>query len=143
MYKVVKTFGHNEGLSCCFRQWRAESHCNLLHGYALSIELEFETRILDDRNWVVDFGDFKLIKEFLHKWFDHTTLIAKDDPHLQQFIFLHEKKLINLKIIDIVGCESFAEFIFNELVNFKICDKLLTSVTVKEHDSNSATYERK
>ena len=118
MYKVVKTFGHNEGLSCCFRQWRAESHCNLLHGYALSIELEFETRILDDRNWVVDFGDFKLIKEFLHKWFDHTTLIAKDDPHLQQFIF-------------------------NELVNFKICDKLLTSVTVKEHDSNSATYERK
>ena len=36
VWRSTKTYGHEEGLSCCFRQWRAtHSHCRLLHGYAL------------------------------------------------------------------------------------------------------------
>lgn len=141
MYKVKKTFGHNEGLSCCFRQWRANSHCNLLHGYALSVSFILESKELDERNWVFDFGEFKIIRKFLHNWFDHTTIIAKDDPQLQEFVILNDKKLINLKILDDVGCEKFAEFIFKELVKISpMCEVFLSSVVVREHMGNSAIY---
>ena len=43
-----KTYGHNTGHSCAFRQWRADSHCNLIHGYALQFELEFGSDGLDE-----------------------------------------------------------------------------------------------
>ena len=143
MYKVKKTFGHNEGLSCCFRQWRADSHCNLLHGYALSVSFILESKELDERNWVFDFGGFKKIKELLHFWFDHTTIIAKDDPQLQEFVILNDKKLINLKILDDVGCEKFAEFIYKESCKLiPEFEDILYSGAVKEHNSNMAIFSK-
>jgi len=56
IFRSTKTYNHNEGLSCCFRQWRADSHCKLLHGYALAFKFVFATRELDARNWCYDFG---------------------------------------------------------------------------------------
>ena len=59
-YQSTKTFGHDLGISCAFRQWRAtHSHCSKIHGYALSVTMVFEANTLDDRNWVMDFGGFK------------------------------------------------------------------------------------
>ena len=55
-YRVTKTYGNERGLSCAFRQWRADSHCNLIHGYSLGFRFVFEAAQLDDRNWVYDFG---------------------------------------------------------------------------------------
>ena len=143
IYKVSKTFGHNEGLSCCFRQWRADSHCNLLHGYALAVSFSLKSNELDHKNWVYDFGSFKKIKELLHFWFDHTTLVAKDDPELQTFVMLNDKKLINLKIIDHVGCEKFAEFIYKESCKLiPEFEYILDSVMVSEHNSNGAIFSK-
>ena len=46
VWRSTKTYGHEEGLSCCFRQWRAtHSHCRLLHGYALSFRLTFASGV--------------------------------------------------------------------------------------------------
>ena len=144
IYKVSKTFGHNEGLSCCFRQWQTDSHCNLLHGYALLVSFNLQSKELDHKNWVYDFGGFKKIKELLQFWFDHTTIVASDDPEIEIFRMLHDKELIYLKILKKVGCEKFAEFIFIESCKLiPEFEDILYSVTVKEHDSNSATYERK
>ena len=62
-YYSTKTYGHEEGLSCMFRQPLAtHSHCSLLHGYALSFSFKFGCNHLDDKNWVVDFGDLKDLK---------------------------------------------------------------------------------
>ena len=41
--------------------------------------------------------------------FDHTVIIAEDDPFLQEFIKLNENKIIQLRIIPYVGAEGFAE----------------------------------
>lgn len=143
MYQVKKTFGHNEGLSCCFRQWRADSHCNLLHGYALSVSFNLQSKELDHRNWVYDFGSFKKIKDLLHFWFDHTTVVAKDDPELQTFVSLNDKNLINLKILNDVGCEKFAEFIYKESCKLiPEFEDILYSVMVKEHNSNGAIFSK-
>ena len=41
-YFSTKTYGHERGLSCAFRQPLAlHSHCSLLHGYALSFSFKF------------------------------------------------------------------------------------------------------
>jgi len=140
----TKTYNHSIGLSCAFRQWRAKhSHCKYIHGYALSIRLNFKG-MLNDRNWVYDFGDLKFVKEFLEDTFDHKTVVAEDDPELETFKELEEKGLIQLKIIPHVGCEKFAEYICKQIattieVNSNERVKLM-SVEVREHSGNSAIY---
>ena len=47
-YYSTKTYDHNEGLSCAFRQWRAEdSHCRFIHGYAIAVSLTFGCKELE------------------------------------------------------------------------------------------------
>lgn len=145
MYKSSKTYGHEVGLSCCFRQWRADSHCRFMHGYALKVRLDFEADFLDSRNWVVDFGSLKDFKAWLVEMFDHTTLVAYDDPHLPEFQELERAGLVQLRVVDHVGCEAFAEGIFNAakawLRQQGYAPRVrLTSVEVSEHGANSATY---
>ena len=143
-YISTKTYNHNIGLSCAFRQWRAKhSHCKYLHGYSLSVRLNFKGK-LNDRNWVYDFGDLKFVKQFLQDTFDHKTVIAEDDPELESFKQLEEKGLIQLVIIPHVGCEKFAEYICKQIapsiqVNSNERVKLM-SVEVREHSGNSAIY---
>ena len=143
-YISSKTYNHNIGLSCAFRQWRAKhSHCKYLHGYALSVRLNFKGN-LNDRNWVYDFGDLKFVKEFLQNTFDHKTVVAEDDPELETFKELEEKGLIQLVVIPHVGCEKFAEYICKQIgttieVNSNERVKLM-SVEVREHSGNSAIY---
>ena len=146
-YYSTKTYDHNEGLSCAFRQWRAaHSHCRLIHGYALSIKFVFGAHTLDDRNWVQDFGGLKDIKAWLKENFDHTLVVAEDDPELETFKSLEDKDIVDLRIIPGVGCEKFAEYVYNHVS--KIIEQSsgsrvwLDSVEVREHGANSAIYTR-
>lgn len=149
MFKHIstKTYGHEVGLSCAFRQWRAESHCNLIHGYALSIRLEFEATELDERNWVVDFGGLKSLKKEIEDTFDHTLVIAADDPSKDMLYGLEELGLARIIEIENVGCEAFAEHVFmmaeawlaNRGYDKRVKVRL---VEVKEHGANSAMYVR-
>lgn len=141
----TKTFGNDRGLSCTYRQWRADSHCRFLHGYAIGVRFIFAADTLDERNWVYDFGNTKWIKAFLEEHFDHTTCIAKDDPELAAFQQLAERRLIQLRLFDGVGCEKFAEFIglhVNKQLQQETDGRVsLKSVEVFEHAANSAIYE--
>ena len=143
-YYSTKTYDHNEGLSCAFRQWRAkDSHCRWIHGYALAVKFTFGCKELDDRNWVQDFGGLKEIKQWLKHTFDHTLCIAEDDPELETFKGLEDLDLVDLRIMPAVGCEKFAEYIYNHVS--KIVDedrKWLEAVEVREHGANSAIYKR-
>lgn len=146
-YLSTKTFDNSRGLSCCFRQWRAESHCNKLHGYSIGVKIVFKASSLDYRNWVYDFGNTKWIKEILENQFDHTTIIAKDDPQLLSFDTLWRNGVIDLRVMDGVGCEKFAEWIYNQIkdkVKFQTSGRVtVQSVEVFEHGANSAVYEDK
>ena len=139
-----KTYSHATGHSCAFRQWRADSHCNLIHGYALQFELKFGGE-LDDRNWIVDFGGLKPLKEWLKYMFDHTYLVAEDDPELETVKMLQEKNLIDMRLVPAVGCERFAEQVFDyaqDLVNDLTDGRCwVQECTVREHAHNSATVE--
>ena len=144
MYRSTKTYGNDRGLSCCFRQWRADSHCNLLHGYSLGFRFTFEAAILDERNWVYDFGGCKWIKKYLDKMFDHTLAVAKDDPELKVIKGLEKFDLANVVELDDVGCEKFAEHVYN-YISSKVYEDTkgrvsVYSVEVFEHGANSAIY---
>ena len=146
MYRVTKRYDHSE-FSCCFRQWRAESHCRLLHGYALAFTLTFEARVLDQNNWVLDFGSMKPIKAWLKEMFDHTTVIAEDDPEIARFQNIRDAGLIDLRVLPFVGCEGFARFVYaythdwlNGLIQPDNRGVHLVSVQVEEHGVNSAIY---
>lgn len=145
-YYSTKTYDHNEGLSCAFRQWRAtHSHCQLIHGYSLAFKFVFGAHTLDDRNWVQDFGGLKDIKSWLKEQFDHTLCIAEDDPEFQTLMLL-DGKIADIRVLPAVGCEKFAEHVYNHVS--KIIEQSsggrvwLDSVECREHGANSAIYQR-
>lgn len=144
MYQSTKTYGPELGLSACFRQWRAKSHCRKLHGYALSFKFTFGCENLDENGWVMDFGACKPIKSWLEEIFDHTVLVAADDPLYEEFRRLDELDLIKAVFVPRVGVESFAQFVFAyakgmvaAITQGRVC---LISVEVKEHGANGAIY---
>lgn len=143
-YMSTKKYGHEEGLSCCFRQWRAtHSHCSMLHGYALSFTFVFGSDKLDRNGWVVDFGGLGRLKNYLHQMFDHTMLLAADDPMLESLRDAEWLKVARLVVIDRVGCEAFAEHAYHKAAGF-IAEAYpharVLLCEVHEHGSNSAIY---
>ena len=145
-YYSTKTYDHNEGLSCAFRQWKADSHCNLIHGYALQFELTFGSHELDERNWVVDFGGLKPLKAWLEDMFDHKVCLDMNDPFLDKFRELEKLDLAEVRIFDGVGAEKFAEHAFNyadKLIRQQTNNRCwVTRVVCAEHGANSAIVEK-
>ena len=90
-YKYVSTKEYVDAFPVAYRQWRADSHCNLIHGYAFSMKFWFGTNDLDVRNWCADYGGLKELKSVLQDQFDHTLLVAEDDPELETYKLLEQK----------------------------------------------------
>lgn len=145
LFRSTKSYGHAEGLSCVFRQWRAgHSHCRLLHGYALAFKFVFAAEELDERNWCFDFGGLKPVRAWLHEMFDHTLIVAVDDPELGEFERLAERGIVALRVIPMVGCEAIARLVFEHVARFVTettgTRVRLEQVEVSEHSGNSASY---
>lgn len=132
--------------SCAFRQWKAShSHCQYVHGYQLKAKFWFSCKELDDKNWAVDFGGLKGLKQILQLQFDHTLCVAADDPLLPSFVQLHANGGVDLRIMEGVGIEKTAEWCFfaakkyiEETYNGR-CK--VVKVEVWEHAENSATFQ--
>lgn len=150
-YQSTKTYGHEVGLSCAFRQWMAKSHCRFVHGYAISVKLLFQAESLDEYNWVMDFGGLKEVKEWLQNKFDHKLIVASDDPLKEKFHELQALGGAEVVVVDRVGCESFAEMIYRFVADW-LYEKghknwmlpttvRLVSVEVAEHGANSAIFK--
>ena len=161
MFTSTKVF---DGFSTVFRQWKAENtHCRFLHGYGISFKVWFEGE-LDHRNWVWDFGgmkraktkiDGKSPKEWMDYMFDHTVIIAEDDPLLPELKMFdnlpnlgnNNKGGIQLRVIPATGAEKFAEYIYNKLNNFVKTETnnrvKVKQVEFREHGKNSAIYSEK
>ena len=158
MFTSTKVF---DGFSCCFRQWKATTtHCQFLHGYGVPFKVWFEGD-LDDRNWVWDFGgmkraktkiDGKSPKDWMDYMFDHTVLVAEDDPFLPDLEKLYHRPekglqyhgILQLRVVPATGAEKFAEFIFHKLNNFVKTETnervKVKQVEFREHGKNSAIY---
>jgi 6-pyruvoyltetrahydropterin/6-carboxytetrahydropterin synthase len=142
-----------DGFSTVFRQWRAKTtHCQYVHGYGISFKVYFEGE-LDDRNWVWDFGGMKRAKTLIDgrqpkAWmdymFDHTMIMAEDDPKLPAFQQMDAAGVAQVRIIPGTGAEKFAEYIYHKLNEFvkTETDNRVRVIKVKfmEHGKNAAYY---
>ena len=149
-FQSTKVF---DGYSTVFRQWRAEgTHCSFLHGYGISFKITFEGD-LDERNWVWDFGGMKRAKNtidgmapkaWMDHMFDHTYIIAKDDPFLMKALEMHNEEIVQLRIIPATGAEQFAKFIYDktsEFIKIETDNRVrVVSVEFMEHGKNTAIY---
>ena len=142
-----------DGFSTVFRQWKAEdTHCRFVHGYGISFKIYFEGE-LDHRNWVWDFGGMKRAKTQIEgmspkAWmdfmFDHTVVVAQDDPMLEHFSDLSKRGIIQLRVIEATGAEKFAQYVFNKVNSFVYKETegrvRVTKVKFMEHGKNAAYY---
>jgi|TARA_R100000027_G_scaffold30522_1_gene22289 6-pyruvoyltetrahydropterin/6-carboxytetrahydropterin synthase len=149
-FQSTKVF---DGFSTVFRQWRAETtHCKYLHGYGISFKLYFEGD-LDERNWVWDFGGMKRAKtkiddmspkEWFDYMFDHTFIVAEDDPYIDSFKKMDEVGVAQVRVVPATGAERFAEFVYNK-VNPFVQEETegrvsIAKVEFREHQKNAAIY---
>jgi 6-pyruvoyltetrahydropterin/6-carboxytetrahydropterin synthase len=118
----------------------------------------------------MDFGGLKAFKEWSEYMFDHTLVVAEDDPHLKLFETMamfglqDQGGVCDLRIVEGVGCEKFAELVYKTMQEILIAYQVggkwhhpdgrtfearypvglgvrLRSAEVFEHAGNSAVYE--
>ena len=142
-----------DGFSTVFRQWKAtDTHCRFVHGYGISFKVYFEGE-LDHRNWVWDFGgmkrakttiDGKSPKAWMDYMFDHTLIVAEDDPFKNAFLEMDEAGAAQVRVIPATGAEKFAEYIFNKINEFVQTETenrvKVVKVKFMEHGKNAAYY---
>ena len=143
-----------DGFSTVFRQWKAEdTHCRFVHGYGISFKVYFEGE-LDHRNWVWDFGGMKRAKgtidgmnpkAWMDYMFDHTMIIAPNDPEIDNFRDMDARGVVQLRVLNgPVGAERFAQFIYEKINPFLLEETngrvKLAQVEFFENKRNSAIY---
>ena len=142
-----------DGFSTVFRQWKADTtHCKYVHGYGISFKIYFEGD-LDERNWVWDFGgmkrakgkiDGKSPKDWFDYMFDHTLILAEDDPYIKAFEEMGTAGVAQVRVIPATGAEKFAEYIYTKVNKFvqEETNNRVRVINVKfmEHNKNAAYY---
>ena len=110
--------------------------------------------MLDEKNWVWDFGGMKRAKgtidgmnpkAWMDYMFDHTMIVAEDDPFLESFKLMDRAGAAQVRILPAVGAEKFAEYIFNKLQEFIHTETegrvRIHRVEFLEHGRNTAIYK--
>lgn len=155
-YRYTSTKEYIDAFPCAYRQWRADDKpdgrpgCNKIHGYSFSIKLYFGSNHLDVRNWIVDYGGLRELKQVLEDQFDHTLLVSADDPHIDWFKEAEKRGIAKLTVLPKVGCEGLADQIYKFVNGVFIPDCLgqgeaerlwCYRVEVRETQSNMALRE--
>lgn len=72
MYKITKQFEFSASHQL---MGLPDDHpCSRLHGHNYIVIIELESAYLDERGFVRDYGDLKIVKEYLDKTHDHRHL---------------------------------------------------------------------
>jgi 6-pyruvoyltetrahydropterin/6-carboxytetrahydropterin synthase len=105
----------------------------------------------------MDFGGLKEFKAWADHMFDHTLVVAEDDPQIEFFKEMNQIKggfndsgICDLRVVPGVGCEMFAKLAYDKMAELLASGDMrypinptvrIKSVEVFEHGANSATYE--
>jgi 6-pyruvoyltetrahydropterin/6-carboxytetrahydropterin synthase len=84
-------------------------------------------------------------KQWMDYMFDHTTVIAPDDPEVELFKEMDKKGIVQLRLLEgPVGAEQFAKFIYGKLNTFVQEETngrvRIVQVEFFENERNSAIY---
>ena len=111
-YKYNSTKEYVDKFPCAYRQYKADRHCNVIHGYSFTMRFFFGSDELDVRNWVADYGGMGELKQFLDGMFDHTLLVAEDEPKMDLYKQLEEAGIAKLTVLPKLGCEGLSSMLY-------------------------------
>ncbi len=139
-HQVTKTFSD---FPCAHRSWQHAGKCRFLHGYDRSFTITFEADALDpETGFVIDFSDLDDVRELLRQQFDHTVVVAHDDPSLPTFRKLHDAGVFDLRVMDHPGMEGATRWVMRfvgDLVRAKTSGRVaVTAVEARENEKNAA-----
>jgi len=84
-------------------------------------------------------------KDWFDYMFDHTVVMASDDPALETLKDLDKQGFLRLRVVPAVGAERFAQFVYEKVNPFIMQETdarvRIAKVEFREHDKNSAIYE--
>ncbi len=131
MYKVKKEihfcYGH--------RLLNYDGKCAHPHGHNGKIEIELESKKLDPRGMVFDFGDIKdIIQKWVDKELDHLMILKKGDP-LAKVLKKFREPCYEME--ENPTAEALARLIYRYAKSKKLP---ILRVTFWETPSSSATY---
>src|ERR1700756_1836840 len=103
-----------DNLPCCHRSWAKQGKRALLHGCERTFDIEFACAETEPgTGLVLESSSLKDVRKALRYQFDHTTLIAEDDPERDPFELLAESGGIDMRIMDTTGMEGSAAWVFD------------------------------
>ena len=83
-------------------------------------------------------------KEWMDYMFDHTFIVAEDDPFIESFKRMDGAGVAQVRVVPATGAERFAEYIYNKINKFvqEETDGRVKVMKVEfmEHGKNSAIY---
>jgi 6-pyruvoyltetrahydropterin/6-carboxytetrahydropterin synthase len=85
-------------------------------------------------------------KAWMEYMFDHTMIVAEDDPFLESFKRMDEAGAAQVRVIPATGAERFAQYVFEKLDTFVKEETdgrvKVRQVEFSEHGKNSAIFTR-
>ena len=112
-FRFTKTYDAGQAFSCVFRHHRASDNTEHLRGHRLEFTFVFEADQLDDSKRAVVPEIMSPLYSTLREWFYHTTIVAQDDPLLDELQHLHNRGAMSLVQMDHVGELAFARHVWN------------------------------
>ncbi len=83
-------------------------------------------------------------KDWMDHMFDHTFVVAEDDPFKDSFLKMDIAGVAQVRIVPATGAERFAQFIYDKINPFIETETegrvKIAKVEFREHGKNSAIY---
>lgn len=144
VHRIQKVFGP---FPFAHRQFAHAGHCRFVHGHNWTFTLTFEGELpKNSLGFLLDFGEFKPLKDQFVELFDHTCVLNANDPLMAEFTRLEHLGAIKLTILNNgTSSEQLAQFVYNIAsawleIAFPSKTASLVEVRVEESPNNSATY---
>jgi 6-pyruvoyltetrahydropterin/6-carboxytetrahydropterin synthase len=140
MYTCSKTYSD---IPFAHRQQKHDGHCSFIHGHNWSFKFTFGCESLDEKGFVVDFGDLKFIRQWIHDDLDHAYVYNEEDTETENLISEYPK-LFKPYRVDSCSAEGLAKHAFEKVVPLLLEHHgervFLVSVEVQEDSKNAAEY---
>ena len=140
MFTCSKTY---HDIPFAHRQHKHEGHCRFIHGHNWSFKFTFGCKELDEKGFVVDFGDLTFIRRWIETDLDHAYVYNHGDEETERLLaeFPDQFKAYPVESCSAEGIARHAFDKVSSLLQAHHGDRVeLVSVEVLEDSRNAAEY---
>jgi 6-pyruvoyltetrahydropterin/6-carboxytetrahydropterin synthase len=140
MFTCSKTYSD---IPFAHRQHKHNGNCSFIHGHNWSFKFTFTCEELDEKGFVVDFGDLKFIRQWLNDNLDHAYVYNANDSKTTQLLQEYPE-LFKGYAVESCSAEGLAKHVYESvlpILHEHHGERVkLISVEVMEDSKNAARY---